>query len=266
VNQKDVRFDAGFNLTTLKNRVLSLGNVSQAIGSGPGSIGQVSILKPGESIGSFFGYLVDGVWQMGDDFGQAQTGVRPGDLKYRDLDGNKIINANDRVVLGKSLPDFYYGFNSSVSYKTLVLDVFLEGSQGAKMLNSSLVDSYYPVDYRRNKLAEPYLNRWTPTNPTNEYPSFLPNDVQGQRQVTNKTVEDASYLRLQSIRLSYKIPLKTRFISSASVFVNGQNLYTFTNYSGADPAANALGDNILRIDYNTYPLTRTFTTGLNLQF
>ncbi|WP_222930291.1 SusC/RagA family TonB-linked outer membrane protein [Larkinella punicea] len=266
VNQKDVRFDAGFNITTLKNRVLSLGNVSQAIGTGPGSIGQVSILKPGESIGSFYGYLVDGVWQTGDDFGQAQTGVRPGDLKYRDLDGNKIINANDRVVLGKSLPDFYYGFNTSVSYKTLVLDVFLEGSQGAKMLNSSLVDSYYPVDYRRNKLAEPYLNRWTPTNPTNDYPSFLPNDVQGQRQVTNKTVEDASYLRLQSIRLSYKIPLKTRFISGASVFVTGQNLYTFTNYSGSDPAANALGDNILRIDYNTYPLTRTFTTGLNLQF
>ncbi|WP_198424861.1 SusC/RagA family TonB-linked outer membrane protein [Spirosoma endbachense] len=267
LNKKDFRIDAGFNITTLKNQVLSLGNVSQSIGTGPGSIGQVSILKPGESIGSFYGYIVDGVWQTGDDFGQAQTGVRPGDPKYRDLDGNKIINANDRVILGKSLPDFYYGFNSSVSFKGLVLDVFFEGSQGAKMLNSSLVDSYYPVDYRRNKLADPYLNRWTPTNPTNDYPSFLPNDVQGQRQVTNKTVEDASYLRLQAIRLSYKIPVPSnRYISGASLFVNGQNLYTFTKYSGSDPAANALGDNILRIDYNTYPLTRTFTTGLNLQF
>ncbi|GAB3956166.1 TonB-dependent receptor [Spirosoma harenae] len=267
VDNKEFRVDAGFNITTLKNRVLSLGNVSQSIGSGPGSIGQVSILKPGESIGSFYGYVVDGVWQTGDDLAQAQSGVRPGDLKYRDLDGNKIINASDRVILGKSLPDFYYGFNSSVSYKTLILDIFFEGSGGAKMLNSSLVDSYYPVDYRRNKLADPYLNRWTPTNPTNEYPSFLPNDVQGQRQVTNKTVEDASYLRLQSIRLSYKLPLPAnRFVSGASVFINGQNLATFTNYTGADPAANALGDNILRIDYNTYPLTRTFTAGLNLQF
>ena len=261
------RVDAGFNITTLKNRVLSLGKVPQFIGSGPGSIGQVSILKPGESIGSFYGYLVDGVWQTGEDFTQAQSGVRPGDLKYRDLDGNKVINANDRVVLGKSLPDFFYGFNTSASYKTLALDIFLEGSQGAKMLNSSLVDAYYTVDYRRNKLAVPYLNRWTPTNPTNDYPSFLPNDVQGQRQVTNKTVEDASYLRIQSVRLSYKIPVpKNRYVGSASVFVNGQNLYNFTKYSGADPAANALGDNILRIDYNTYPLTRTYTVGVNLQF
>lgn len=266
VDRKDFRVDVGFNITTLKNRVLSLGKVSQFIGSGPGSIGQVSILKPGESIGSFYGYLVDGVWQTGDDFGQAQSGVRPGDLKYRDLDGNKVINASDRVILGKSLPDFYYGFNTSVSYKTLILDIFFEGSHGAKMLNSSLVDAYYPVDYRRNKLAVPYLNRWTPTNPTNDYPSFLPNDVQGQRQVTNKTVEDASYLRVQAVRLSYKLPLpKNRFLSGASVFLNGQNLYNFTKYTGSDPAANALGDNILRIDYNTYPLTRTFTAGLNLQ-
>jgi TonB-linked SusC/RagA family outer membrane protein len=266
VDQKDFKLNAGFNLTTLKNEVLSLGNVSQSIGSGPGSIGQLSILKPGESIGSYYGYLVDGVWQTSDDFSQAQTGVRPGDIKYRDLDGNKVINASDRVVLGKSLPDFFYGFNANASYKGLALDIFLEGSQGAKLLNSSLVDAYYPVDYRRNKLAEPYLNRWTPENPTNDYPSFLPNDVQGQRQITNKTVENASYLRLQSVRLTYQLPLKSKFISSASVFVNGQNLYTWTQYTGSDPAANALGDNILRLDYNTYPLTRTFTTGLNLQF
>lgn len=267
VNQNHVRIDVGGNFTTLKNRVLSLGDVSQSIGGGTGSIGQVSILKPGESIGSFYGYIVDGTWQTGDNFADAQTGIRPGDPKYRDLDGNKIINASDRVILGKSLPDYYYGFNTSAGYKDLLLEVFFEGSHGASMLNSSLVDSYYPIDYRRNKLAAPYLNRWTPANPTNDYPSFLPNDVQGQRQVTNKTVGDASYLRLQSIRLSYKLPLpQNRYLSSASVFVNGQNLYTFTKYSGTDPAANALGDNILRIDYNTYPLTRTFTGGLNLQF
>ena len=267
VNQNTIRVDAGFNITTLKNQVLSLGNVSQSIGGGAGSIGQVSILKPGESIGSFYGYIVDGVWQTSDNFADVQTGIRPGDPKYRDIDGNKLINASDRVILGKSLPDYYYGFNTSAGYKDLLLEIFFEGSHGASMLNSSLVDAYYPIDYRRNKLAVPYLNRWTPANPTNDYPSFLPNDVQGQRQITNKTVEDASYLRLQSVRLSYKLPLpKTRYISGASVFLNAQNLYTFTKYTGTDPAANALGDNILRIDYNTYPLTRTFTGGLNLQF
>ncbi|WP_353140076.1 TonB-dependent receptor [Pseudopedobacter sp.] len=264
---EDFKWDAGFNITTLKNKVLSLGSVDEFIGDGPGNIGQYSILRPGESIGSFYGYIVDGVWQVGDDFSKAQAGVRPGDLKYRDLDNNNLINTNDRVVLGSSLPDFYYGFNTSVSYKNLSLAVFIEGSYGAKMLNSSLVDSYYPVDFRRNKLADLYLNRWTSTNPTNEYPSFIPGDPQGSRNVTNKTVEDASYLRLQSVRLAYKLPLsKNKFINNASVFINGQNLHTFTKYSGVDPAVNAIGDNVLRVDYNSYPLTRTFTAGVNIQF
>ncbi len=267
LTSQDFKIDAGFNITTLKNTVLSLGDVSQFIGNGPGSIGQVSIIKPGYSLGSFYGYIVDGVWQKGDDFSKVQAGVRPGDLKYRDIDGNNIINANDRVVLGKSLPDFYYGFNTSIRYKPLTLSIYLEGSQGGKMLNSSLVDAYYPVDYRRNKLATPYLNRWTPTNPTNAYPSFLPNDVQGQLQVNSRTVEDASYLRIQSVRLSYKIPVSSnKYIQGANVFITGQNLYTFTKYTGSDPASNALGDNILRIDYNTYPLTKIFTAGINVQF
>jgi len=267
VDHQDFKLDAGFNITTLKNQILSLGSVDQFIGSGPGNIGQYSILKPGESMGSFYGYVVDGVWQEGDDFSLAQSGVRPGDLKYRDLDNNKVINADDRVILGKSLPDFYYGFNANLRYKKLALSIFFEGAKGAKMLNSSLVDSYYAVDFRRNKLAELYLNRWTAANPSNEYPSFIPGDVQGSKMVTSKTVEDASYLRLQSVRLSYQLPLPEHFfIRSASVFVNGQNLYTFTNYSGVDPAVNAIGDDILRVDYNSYPLTRTFTAGVNIQF
>ncbi|WP_230383836.1 SusC/RagA family TonB-linked outer membrane protein [Pedobacter endophyticus] len=266
LNKSDFTIDAGFNITTLKNQILSLGELNQVIYGGVGSIGSIGILRPGESIGSYFGYIVDGVWQTGDDFSTAQTGVRPGDLKYRDLDGNKIIDANDRTIIGKSMPNFYYGFNTSVGYKKVSLDVFFEGSHGAKLLNSSLVDALYPVDLRRNKLAEPYLNRWTPTNATNDYPSFLPNDVQGQRQVNTRTVENASYLRLQAVRLSVRVPLpKNKFVSSLSVFANGSNLYTWTDYSGSDPAANSLGDNILKVDYNSYPLSRTYTFGINLQ-
>lgn len=267
IEGEDFRLNANFNLTTLKNEVLSLGGVDQVIAGGPGSIGQYSILKPGESMGSYYGYVVEGVWQSDDDFSKAPAGVRPGDLKYMDKDGDRIIGTEDRVILGNSLPNFYYGFSVNADYKALSLSVFFEGSHGAKMLNSSLVDSYYPVDFRRNKLAELYLNRWTPDNPTNEYPSFIPGDVQGLKNVTNKTVEDASYLRLQSVRLAYRLPVqKTKLIHAATVFVTGQNLYTFTKYSGADPAVNAIGDNILRVDYNSYPMTRTFTGGINIQF
>jgi len=267
INEGDFKLDAGFNVTTVKNKVLKLGDLNQVIYGSAGNISSIGILKIGESIGSYYGYIVDGVWQTGDDFSKAQAGVRPGDLKYRDLDGNNIIDANDRSIIGKSMPDFYYGFNSSLSYKFLTLDVLFEGSNGASLLNSSLVDAYYPVDLRRNKLAEPYLNRWTPENPTNEFPSFITGDVQGARQVNTKTVEDASYLRLQSIQLSVRVPLpKNKYISNLTVFANGQNLHTWTKYSGSDPAANAVGDNILKVDYNSYPLSRTYNLGVNLQF
>jgi TonB-linked SusC/RagA family outer membrane protein len=267
INAGDFKLDAGFNLTTIKNKVLKLGDLNQVIYGSAGNISSIGILKVGESIGSYYGYTIDGVWQTGDDFSQAQTGVRPGDIKYRDLDGNKIIDARDRSIIGKSMPDFYYGFNTGLTYKVVSLNVLLEGSNGAKLLNSSLVDAYYPIDLRRNKLAEPYLNRWTPDNPTNEYPSFVTGDVQGSRQVNTKTVEDASYLRLQSIQLSVRVPIpKNKFINSLTVFANGQNLHTWTNYTGSDPAANAVGDNILKVDYNSYPLSRTYSLGLNLQF
>jgi TonB-linked SusC/RagA family outer membrane protein len=267
LDQKDFKINVGANLSTLKNEVLSLGDDQELISAGPASIGALSILRPGESIGSFYGYIVDGVWQTGDDFSTAQAGVRPGDLKYRDIDGENGITTADRVILGSSLPDFYYGFNTNISFRKITLDVAFEGSHGAKMLNNSLVDSYYPFDFRRNKLADLYLNRWTPTNPTNDYPSFVPGDVQGALRVNSRTVEDASYLRLQSVRLSYKLPVsKLKVFNNATVFVTGQNLYTFTKYSGVDPAINAAGSDIVRVDYSSYPLTRTITGGINIQF
>lgn len=253
------------NLSTLKNEVLSLGNAPYIITGGAASVSNVSIIKPGVSLGSFYGYEVIGVWQQKDDY-TSQTGVKPGDLKYKDQNGDNKITDADRVILGKSLPDFYYGFTTSVRYTRVELSVYIEGSQGASILNNNQVDAYFPVSFRRNKLAEPYLNRWTPDNPTNEYPSFVNPTSQGQRQVNSRTVEDASYVRLQSVRLSYNLPVKNKVIKSATIFVNGQNLYTITKYSGVDPAINAIGDDILKIDYSTYPTARTFTGGVNIQF
>jgi TonB-linked SusC/RagA family outer membrane protein len=253
------------NLSTLKNKVLNLGSAPYIITGGAASVSNVSIIKPSASLGSFYGYEVIGVWQEKDNYA-GQTGVKPGDLKYKDQNGDGKITDADRVILGKSLPDFYYGFTTSFRYSRLELSVFIEGSQGASVLNNNLVDAFFPISFRRNKLAEPYLNRWTPQNPTNEYPSFVNPTSQGQRQVNSRTVEDASYVRLQSVRLSYNLPVKNKVIKSATIFVNGQNLYTITKYSGVDPAINAIGDDILKIDYSTYPTARTFTGGVNIQF
>jgi len=254
------------NISTVKNVVLSLGPLQQIFTGGAGFLSGTDIIKPGLSLGTYYGYKVIGVWQTNDDFHKAPAGVHPGDLKFLDVDGNNQINANDRVVLGKSLPDFTYGFTSTFEYKGITLSVFFEGAQGGSVLNNALVDSYFPVDFKRNKLAKPYLNRWTPTNPTNEYPSFVNYASQGQPTVNSKTVENASYLRCQSLRLGYNFKLHNKIINGLQLYATGQNLFTITKYSGIDPAINAIGNDIIKIDYSTYPLARTFLVGLNVQF
>ncbi|WEK37447.1 MAG: TonB-dependent receptor [Candidatus Pseudobacter hemicellulosilyticus] len=266
IRNQQLTWNLGVVLSTVKNEVRSLGPLDQIITGAAGDVGSVSIIRPGESLGSYYGWQVLGVWQKGDDFSQAPTGVKPGDMKYLDVNGDKMINADDRVVLGKSIPDYTYGITNSVDYKGFNLSIFIEGSQGGKLLNNAAIESYFPTAFRRNKLAEPYLNRWTETNPTNDYPSFVNPSSQGQQRVNSKTVEDASYIRLQSVRLSYNVPVKTKFIRSLQAYVTGQNLVTITNYTGSDPAANSLGEDILKIDYSSYPMTRTIQFGINVQF
>ncbi len=266
VRSRNFNWDVSLNFSAIKNRVLSLGPLDQIFAGGAGFLGNVTIIKPGESLGSYYGYEVLGVWQTGDDFTKAPAGVQPGDFKFRDVDNNNIINADDRVILGKSLPDFTYGFTNNFDYKNLSLSIFVEGQQGASVLNNTAVDSYFPIDFRRNKLAELYLNRWTPTNPTNKYPSFVHPTSQGQQTINSRTVENASYLRLQSARIGYSFKLNTKAIKTLQLFATGQNLFIITKYTGADPSANALGDDIIKIDYATYPTTRTILFGVNVQF
>lgn len=266
------RSDKGFNwnmgvvFSTIKNQVVSLGPLSQILTGGAGFISNASIIKPGESLGSYFGYEVLGVWQTGDDFSTAPAGVKAGDLKYKDVTGDKTINANDRTIIGKSIPDYTFGITNTFEFKGLSLSVFIEGAQGASIINNAAIDSYFPVSFRRNKLADLYLNRWTPDNPTNKYPSFVNPTSQGQQTINSRTVEDAAYLRMQSVRLGYNFRLNNKVVRSLQAYVTGNNLFTITNYSGIDPAVNAIGDDILKIDYSSYPMTRTFLIGINIQF
>lgn len=265
-NPTGFNWNTGLVFSTLRNQVLSLGPLEQIFTGGAGFISNASIIRPGESLGSYYGYKVLGVWQTDDDFSAAPPNVRPGDLKFLDVDKNNQINADDRVVLGKALPDFTYGITNNFEYKRISLSVFLEGAKGASVLNNTAIDSYFPLSFRRNKLAEPYLNRWTASNPTNQYPSFVNPTSQGQQTINSRTVERASYLRMQSVRLSYNVKMNSKAVKGLQVYATGQNLFTITNYSGIDPAVNAIGDDILKIDYSSYPMTRTFMFGINAQF
>jgi len=258
----DFKWSTDLNLTTLKNTVKSLGGISNILSGSAGTASNISIIEVGSPLYSFYGYKVDGIWQTGDDY--TNTTAKPGDFKFRDLNGDNIINTEDRTILGDSFPSLIWALGNNMSYKNFDLYVFIEGVNGVNMLNNNLVDTYFPANLKRNRLAEPVLNRWTPTNPSNEYPSFVNPSRQAAQSVNSYTVEDASYIRLNTVKLGYRIPVKGKTFKSASVYVSGQNLYTKTDYTGYDPALNPNGGATFRIDWNAYPTARTFLLGVSL--
>src|SRR5690606_22970701 len=171
-------------------------------------------------INSFYGYEIIGIWQQDDDFSVTKDNVKPGDIKYRDVNGDGTVNASDRIILGDSFPSFIWSFTNTFNYKNFGLNIFFEGVEGAKMLNNNMVDTYFPANLKRNRLAEPLLNRWTPQNPSNKYPSFVNPNGQGKKEVNSYTVEDASFIRLNTVKLGYTFPLKsTRYIKGVYLYL-----------------------------------------------
>ncbi|MFC4871059.1 SusC/RagA family TonB-linked outer membrane protein [Negadavirga shengliensis] len=254
------------NMATLKNEVLDLGGLGQIITGNAGQTSQIFLLREGMPAFSFYGYQIDGIWQQGEDFSQTLDNVAPGDFKYRDVNGDNMVTAEDRVILGNSFPDFTWSIGNNLSYKNFNLNVFVEGVQGVSMLNNNLVDAYFPIQFRRNRFAEPYLNRWTPENPSDTYPSFVNPTSQGSKLVNSYTVEDASYVRIRTVTLSYVFPHGIKHISNLSVNITGENLFTFTGYSGYDPTVSPNGGAFSRVDFNAYPVSRNFILGISANF
>lgn len=267
IDTRDFKWESNITFTSMRNKVKDLGGIDEIIiGAGYTHVEQVAIRKPGLPLNSYYGWEVAGVWQEGDDFGKMKEDYKPGDLKYVDQNHDGVINDADRVVLGDSFPDFQWSFGNTFTYKNFDLYVFFEGVQGVDMLNGNLIDSYFPINFRRNKFAEPYLNRWTPENPTNEYPSFVDPLKQGRKVVNSRTLSDASYVRLKTIRLSYTLPKFNSLIQSLQLYVTAENLFTITDYVGLDPAINPNSNSNFRMDFNAYPSARTFIFGAKIDF
>ncbi|WP_027137435.1 SusC/RagA family TonB-linked outer membrane protein [Gaetbulibacter saemankumensis] len=266
IQDGDFRWSSNINISTVKNKVKDIGSIDRIIQGSAGATRGFFITEKGQTLRSFYGYQIDGIWQTDDDFSVTTDNVAPGDIKFHDVNGDGTVNAEDRVVLGNSFPDFTWSFNNTFDYKNLSLAIFFEGVEGVSMLNQNLVDTYFPINFRRNKFAEPYLNRWTPDNPSTVYPSFVNPGGQGQKQANSYTILDASYVRLKTVTLSYRLPKFTKSIEDASVYVTGSNLLTITPYKGIDPAVNPNGSALSRIDYNAYPSAKSFLFGLKVKF
>lgn len=264
-----LKWESGLTFSTLRNRVLDLAGAREAVIGGVGWVPDFALVREGAPIGAYFGYQVDGIVQEGETVpGRSGVTPAPGDLKVRDVNGDGVITADDRMIIGSPFPEFTFGLTNTFSYGPLSLSVFVQGVQGQEIFNATWTFSDSPINFVRNRLAEPYLNRWTPSNPTNEHPSFVDPSSWAGNTVNSRAVQDASYIRLQNVTLTYDLPssLLGDLTGAASVYVSGQNLVTFTDYSGYNPDVSVRGSSNFLVDMSAYPLARIITAGMSLRF
>ncbi len=266
----DFKWNTTLTFSTLKNNVQKLPDfISEVLTGGVGFSSQYSIVREGSPMRSYYGYQVDGLFQENDDIANsAQKNAKPGYPKFVDQNGDGKIDPNDRVILGSPFPKLMYGLNNSFSYKGFGLNVLITAVDGISSLDNNIVESLYPINFERNRIAEHYLDRWTPSNPGAKYPSGVNASAYGGALAINSlTVSDASFARLKTATLSYNVNIrKKQTFRSASFYIAADNLFTITKFLGYDPDANASGTGIERASYNSYPLNRTVRVGLNIGF
>ncbi|GAB4037020.1 SusC/RagA family TonB-linked outer membrane protein [Spirosoma gilvum] len=269
MHQKSFKWTTTLNFTSIRNKVLDLGRIEQIVtGDNQAIGGNTVIIKKGEPLASYYGYVVDGIYKTAEEIKtSAEPNAKPGYPKIKDLNGDGKITTADQTVIGTPFPKYTFGMQNSFSYKDFKLDIFFQGSQGANLLNINVIESVYPANFRRNALTEIALERWTTANPDTKWPAGINTSAYGGSKVNSMVMQDASYVRLKSIQLAYQVPLKnTKFIKSLRIYTTGQNLYTWTKYLGFDPEANSYGSSNVRLDYSSYPLARTYLFGLNAGF
>ena len=270
---KALKWTTSVTLSYVKNQVTSLPPFTQQIigGNAGNFVSGYWIVREGSPLRSFYGYQIDGNFQTGDDIASSATPVKqgylPGMPRFRDQNGDGVINADDRVIIGKSIPDYTYGFRNTLTYKNLSLDIFINGVQGVETFDNNVAQSLYPINTFTNTLSKYYYDRWTPTNPTNDLPSGVNYSLYaGGLAVNTKTVTDASYARLKNITLGYIVPLKIKSPSSIRVYVSADNILTITKFEGYDPESSVQGGGLDSRAYNSYPLARVIRAGFDIKF
>ncbi|GAA3937043.1 TonB-dependent receptor [Hymenobacter algoricola] len=260
----DFTWTTTLNFSTYKNRLTSLGAGLPFDGATYRS-GSVVRYDRGYSFGYFRGYVADGIFQTSEEVKShaTQNGAAPGDIRFKDLNDDGLINDRDRTQIGNPNPDFTYGLINSVAWKGFDLYLFLQGSQGNDVYNLNRFYTEGGLNGNGNSTTA-VLDRWTGPGTSNVVPRAITGDPNNNLRVSSYYVEDGSYMRIKTLTLGYALP--KGLISyvggqQVRVYVSAQNLLTLTRYSGFDPE---VGGNA--VDRGTYPQARTFLAGLNLSF
>lgn len=224
----------------------------------------VTMLAKDYPINVFYGYVTDGIFQNQSEVNThaVQPGAEPGDIRFRDLNNDGVINDSDRTVIGNPNPSWLFSMNNSLSYKGFELSVFLQGIAGNKIYNANNIDNT-GMAAAYNQTID-VLERWQGEGTSNSMPRAVFGDPNQNTRVSDRFVENGSYLRLKNITLSYTFPkqwLQKARIENARLSLSCENVATITGYSGFDPEVGING-----IDQNRYPISRTFSVGLNFNF
>jgi TonB-linked SusC/RagA family outer membrane protein len=286
-------WETNFNISFNRNKVLDIANPGAAA-TGVG-YGFASRLKVGEPLGAFYGYRVDHIFQTQEEINaldnalRAKTGVatdayqtlntKPGDIKFKDLNGDGVVNAADQEIMGSAQPKYYGGITNTFRYKGLDLSIFFQYNIGNQIYNS-------PKSYTQG-MSNSYagdvstLNRWTPTNMNTDVPRAVQGDPNNNLRTSDRFLENGSFGRFKSVIIGYTLPtalLAKAHLRTVRIYVQAQNLVTFTKYSGLDPevstftsSSNTNGSAVtsnaaLGTDFFTYPQARTLTGGITLGF
>ncbi|HEY0668660.1 MAG TPA: SusC/RagA family TonB-linked outer membrane protein, partial [Sphingobacteriaceae bacterium] len=284
-------WESNFNISFNRSKILALTESQTLFSDVGGSSATFSpapslwAAKVGQPISMFHGYVFDGVYQLADfenpapgiyelrpsvpANGNTRASIKPGDIKYRDLNGDGMVNAFDQTVIGRAEPVHTGGFSNNLTYKGLSLNVFFQWSQGNDIFNGNrlVFEGNSQYSYHTNQFAT-WADRWSPENPTNK--NFRVGGQGPTARGSSRVIEDGSYLRLKTVSLGYKIPsklIRKFYLTNLAVHASAQNLLTWTKYTGLDPEVSVKNSTLTQgFDYSAYPHAQTMVFGINASF
>lgn len=287
VQTKDFTWTSDFNIAFNKNEVLELAenqlSLTTAARFDQNYNSQPSyIAKVGLPMGMMYGYIYEGTYKY-DDFVKSgnsytlkdnvpyfssEANTQPGMPKYKDVNGDGIIDTNDRTIIGRGLPIHTGGFTNSFTYKGFDLSVFFQWSYGNDIMNANRLFFENAGGKKDLNQFASYANRWTPENPESDIPAATKSA--SNNVISSRIIEDGSYLRLKTVTLGYTFPkalIAKAKLSNARVYVAAQNLWTWTSYSGYDPEVSVRNSALTPgLDFSSYPRAFTLSFGVNLGF
>lgn len=282
----DFRYEIGAFVSKIVNKVIDLGGEdvriipSTVYGQ---SVSTLSVTQEGQPIASFYGYITEGVFQSYEEVNahaHQSNFTQPGDFKFKDINGDGIIDTDDQTFIGSPHPKFTYGGNLSLGYKFLDFSITLQGVKGVDIFTpyKSYINNALSPDWN---LSSDLLNAWTPENHSNTIPRIGTTDPNLNRRASTYYIEDGSYMRIKTAQLGVTLPeklVKKMNLTSLRIYFGAQNLFTFTKYKGNDPEIglsqrnannynnlDAMSQLIINVDVGTTPQPRVFTFGFDVR-